>query len=180
MDANNQNPTLTSLELVKLTRGIMTLFRRDVAAPHHVWWSILELGARPFEDWLIRHQIQVIATRMGMGQIDQTVPGLQRLFHIFVERWEPTSFTMRAHLSQVVRDPQYKRPQGVQPYEPYDQEAKKVLYLRYRDDGAQAWPGTAAEEPVQLYFAQISCPTKPLAQNHAIFSLKKNIASGVG
>ena len=33
---------------------------------------------------------------------------------------------------------------------------------------------------VQLYFAQISCPTKPLAQNHAIFSLKKNIGGGVG
>ena len=33
--------------------------------------------------------------------------------------------------------------------------------------------GTAAEEPVQLYFAQISCPTKPLAQNHAIFFEKE-------
>ena len=40
--------------------------------------------------------------------------------------------------------------------------------------------GTAAEEPVQLYFAQISCPTKPFAQNHAIFSLKRNIRGGVG
>ena len=39
--------------------------------------------------------------------------------------------------------------------------------------------GTAAEEPVQLYFAQISCPTKPLAQNHAIFSLKRILAGGV-
>ena len=138
MDDNNQNPALTSLELVKLTRGIMTPIRRDVAPPHHVWWSILELGAAPFDDWLIRHQIQVIATRLGAGQIDQTVPGLMRLFHIFLTGWEPTSFTMRAHLSQVVHDPQYKRPQGVQAFAVYDQEAKRALYRRYGENGEQA------------------------------------------